>query len=574
MSEPRGRFAEQLLGVVTDAARTVSTRFVTFLTVGVYVGVTIASTTDEMLVKGSLVKLPLLNTEIPISGWFGFYSIAPWLLVILHLDLLLQLSMLGTKLSNFNAEVAPLSEEERQRYRDRMPNQYYVQFLAGEAQSRFLHLLSGLVICGSMILLPLLLLCWIQLRFLALHDVAVTWSHRLAVIADVLVILAFLWRPISARDRRRMENDANARGPLRRLLSLQILVVAVCAGVLAFTVMAGIPDEKDREGFWFDMRNLNLRERVLTKDTLSPQAINALSDGDVRLREAELAKVSRLSFLQGRDLRFANFFNAVLPRLDLRSRRDGDALVHTQLQGADMRFAQMQQVLLDDANLQGALMAGAQLQGGSLPRSGLQGVDLTDAQLQEANLNGAQLQGAWLRRAQAQGADLNEAVLSGADLSGAQLQGAKLRKAQLLGADLSGALLQGADLRDARFDGAKLQGAHLEGALLDGASFANADMTGARLDFTALAKSPSGAGGAVAYLVTLACADAYTARGLGSQALAGDDPTRRALGAALLARASGDLSDCVGLELMPEGTRNALERQAQRLPTPAATPQS
>jgi uncharacterized protein YjbI with pentapeptide repeats len=570
MADARDQYAEQLLGVVADAARTVSTRFVTFLTVGVYVAVTIASTTDEMLVKGSLVKLPLLNTEIPISGWFGFYTVAPWLIVILHLDLLLQLSMLGHKLTHFNAEAAPLSEEQRRRFRDRLPNYYYVQFLAGEAPSRFLHLLSGLVICSSMILLPLLLLCWVQLRFLALHDVAVTWWHRAAVIADVLIILAFLWRPLSERDAQRLQRDARTRGPLRRLLSLQILVLVVCAGVLAFSVIASIPDEKGEPGLWFALRNLDLRERVLTKDALSPQAINALSDGDVQRREQELAKVSRLSFLQGRDLRFANFFNAVLPRLDLRSRREGDELIETRLQGADLQFAQMQQVLLDDANLQGALLRGAQLQGGSLPRAKLQGADLTHAQLQEANLVGAVLDGAVLRDAQLQGANLSTAVLHGTRLTGAQLQGAALRAAHLQGADLAGAVLQGADLSDAQLEGATLRGADLQGALLHGATIGSADLTDANLDLTGV--TPSGAGrravdadALAAYLLGLACADPYTARGLSAQVLSSPGGGRRALGKTMLARIDTD-ADCRGLQLLPEATRAALQRQIEEGP--------
>lgn len=117
MAETREQYAEQLLALVGDATRTVNTRLVTFLTVGVYVGVTIASTTDEMLLKSTLVTLPLLNTQIPISGRFGFYTVAPWLIVVLHLDLLLQLSMLGAKLANFGAEIAPFSDEQRARFR-------------------------------------------------------------------------------------------------------------------------------------------------------------------------------------------------------------------------------------------------------------------------------------------------------------------------------------------------------------------------------------------------------------------------------------------------------------------------
>src|SRR5262245_24725585 len=88
------RNAESLLTVVNDAAPAVVARFITFLTVCVYVSVIVASTTDEMLVHAKAVTLPVLNAPIPVSGLFGFYTVAPWLIVFLHWDVLLQLSTL------------------------------------------------------------------------------------------------------------------------------------------------------------------------------------------------------------------------------------------------------------------------------------------------------------------------------------------------------------------------------------------------------------------------------------------------------------------------------------------------
>jgi len=58
----------------------------------------------------------------------------------------------------------------------------------------------------------------------------------------------------------------------------------------------------------------------------------------------------------------------------------------------------------------------------------LQGADLRCAQLQGVNLKDAQLQGADLRRAQLQGVNLKDAQLQGADLRCAQLQGVYLGK--------------------------------------------------------------------------------------------------------------------------------------------------
>ena len=80
---------------------------------------------------------------------------------------------------------------------------------------------------------------------------------------------------------------------------------------------------------------------------------------------------------------------------------------------------------------------------------------LNDPTGERADLSGADLQGADLRWANLQGADLQGADLRRADLSGANLQGADLRRADLSGADLSGADLQGADLQGADLSGAE-----------------------------------------------------------------------------------------------------------------------
>jgi uncharacterized protein YjbI with pentapeptide repeats len=109
-------------------------------------------------------------------------------------------------------------------------------------------------------------------------------------------------------------------------------------------------------------------------------------------------------------------------------------------------------------------LSSANLQGVDLRWAQLQGVDLYKAQLQGADLRWAQLQGVDLYKAQLQGADLRWAQLQGADLSWAQLQGVDLYKAQLQGAELQGVQLQGAELQ-----GVQLQGTHLYKAQLQGA---------------------------------------------------------------------------------------------------------
>src|SRR5262249_46539202 len=160
----------------------------------------------------------------------------------------------------------------------------------GQTTSRLLYVLSGLLLYATLILFPLVLLCWIQVRFLALHDPRITWIHRLAVIADIALILAFLWRPLSPVDAPRLDPDSLVRTPPRARISVRTLVVGACAAVLLFCVFARIPNDRRASGVWFELRNLNLRDQVLSADGLSSESINALRDGDVARREQELDK--------------------------------------------------------------------------------------------------------------------------------------------------------------------------------------------------------------------------------------------------------------------------------------------
>ena len=604
MADVSGQDAEQRLGLVNDAARTVSARFVTFLTVGVYIAVTIAATTDEMLVRGSLVNLPLLNVQIPISGVFGFYMVAPWLIMVLHCDLLVQLSVLSRKLVRFQGALSDLNPAQRDWLRDRMANYHYVQFLGGVPSGPLRGVLPGVVLFGSMIVLPILLLCWTQLRFLPLRDSVVTWSHRLALIADVAVILIFLYPAITRRDVH-VWSERPEHGRLRRLSSLRTVVVLACAAVLVFSVRAGTQPEGGGPSTWYRPNpNLDLHDKVLTRMDLSPETINALRDNDVRQREAELAKVLQLNVLQGHDLRGANLKNAVLPKLDLRTLIDekGETISSTLLAGANLTWTQMQQVLLDDADVRGAKLQGAQLQGASMVRVMMQHADLDGAQLQEANLSNSHLEGAALPQAQLQGATLENAILVGAVLKAAQLQGANLRAAQLQDADLSDASLDGADLSGANLERANLRGAQLRGSILCGAAIDGADFYGANLDLADICGAVEhqldgnvdliqpvcfGQCGAQAeyypcrpsreeeiyrtslnkHLKTLACGDPYTARGLSKRALRGE-AVRENL-AQVLVQGSSE-PDCLGVQLLSGKVLESLRERGRAVGTDAS----
>ena len=132
---------------------------------------------------------------------------------------------------------------------------------------------------------------------------------------------------------------------------------------------------------------------------------------------------------------------------------------HKNLEGADLRYSN-----LEGANLRGADLIGADLFGAILKGANLVGTNLKDANITGSDLSGADLGGADLG-----GADLEDAILKGANLVGANLIYANLvyadlTEANLAGADLMSANITGANLLDADLAGADFWGADLEDA--------------------------------------------------------------------------------------------------------------
>ena len=94
---------------------------------------------------------------------------------------------------------------------------------------------------GLNVFLPLMLLLWIQIRFLPYHSVGATWLHRLAIVLDALLIF-FLWPQLSP-GRRRVQREG-WRLTMEPLLSVQDLHVFDDRGIekvrgVSFEVRAG-----------------------------------------------------------------------------------------------------------------------------------------------------------------------------------------------------------------------------------------------------------------------------------------------------------------------------------------------
>jgi len=134
--------------------------------------------------------------------------------------------------------------------------------------------------------------------------------------------------------------------------------------------------------------------------------------------------------------------------------RDRGLIAKGILAGADLKYANLEDVILADADLSGAYLTFANLDEADLRNVNLSGAILRQCNLQRALLLNANLTDAKLLEADLRNANLNGAILKGANLAGATLEGARgLDDETLASCDrLAGTILPNASLYDGRYN--------------------------------------------------------------------------------------------------------------------------
>lgn len=136
---------ESLLSAVNNSSQHVRNFYVTFLLAGIYIVIIIWSTNDVMLLKKTPVNLPLLNAELPITG---FYTFAPYFYLLLHFNLLLQLCLLSDKLHCLDHAVSGLFDQIEQKfYYTRLFPLAFSHTLSGRQHSGVLKFLLTAMVC-------------------------------------------------------------------------------------------------------------------------------------------------------------------------------------------------------------------------------------------------------------------------------------------------------------------------------------------------------------------------------------------------------------------------------------------
>ena len=85
-----------------DSARTFRTAYTFYLVVALYVLVIVSSTDHELLFRAGDVQMPIVNVGVPVV-WF--FVVVPWLLVLLHFNLLIQATFLADKVSQYTSAI-------------------------------------------------------------------------------------------------------------------------------------------------------------------------------------------------------------------------------------------------------------------------------------------------------------------------------------------------------------------------------------------------------------------------------------------------------------------------------------
>lgn len=588
---------EELLKEADSASRHVNNVYITFLLLGAYVGVTIASTTHEQLLRISPVTLPLLNVGVPIKS---FYLVVPSLLLLFHFNLLLQLYLLSRKLFCLDAALAgQVKEGDSVDQRVLLFSFPFTHMLIGRHRGLVRSLLT-LMVWVSFLLLPVILLIWAQIAFLPFHDLSATVLQRSVVHIDLALLWLFWpmivtptgssrdwWRAVRYRlmagmraafarlravarlGRKPRSEPSSLRSPgaqegSRGLLPLTLATAAAVSFSLLMVVLPGealeqwiarcLPERLvyrgdscpdgcwtvtqwlcDRWGAPFP-RNLRLSNTILLVGDVPPATLRKLHSDNFAEREEVLEQLRGLD-LTNRDLRFADLRNSVLSKADLR----GSYLDGADLSGADLSAANLApydtregEHCLFPPVLSGLVLESLYVNSPFCPTLSRK-VRLSGASLPWAHLDYADLRYSELWGAVLAHASLEHAQLQGASLTNSRLDHAKLSSADLRSASLGSANLRMAVLREAQLQGADLRDAKLEGAELPKAQLDGASLDGVRLLF-------ADAGGAQFNGADLRFAD-LTATNLYGAKLQGVDLRGAIIGSARLSGADLSFAD-------------------------------
>ena len=378
LPEAVGRF--EPLSIVKEKSQNAKKVLLALILACIYVFLTVATTTDARLITNSTSsRLPIINSEIPIVG---FYWAAPLILVSVYLYFLLCLQRLWESLGKLPAvfpDGTPLDEKVYPWLPNSLVSSHFV--LLREHRPVLSGLQALISIALAYWIVPLtILLVWG--RYLVRNEWAGTAVHiSLLVIGAVSAIMfhGLAGETLEGKQRKPFEWNKTLTRMKTRSVPILVVVIGGLFWILSYGAIHGLPA-------WVP-------------------------------RTLQSARLSPVADFERQELAGANLEDKSLPYLQAQ---------FADLQEANLRGADLQEADLRSANLERSVLSNANLTGANLEEAKLQSADLTGACLQDAILEYANLQQAILERA-----DLRRAEMGNSDLRDAFLLGTKLQFAKL-----------------------------------------------------------------------------------------------------------------------------------------------
>jgi hypothetical protein len=198
-SKSRATFSEQARDltasrdVVVDAAAVSATLWFSYILLLLYLLIAVGGVTHRNILFEDPVKLPFLNVDLPLVG---FFVLGPGLLLIARTYVLLHFVLFAAKVEVFHTELqAQIPDEEvRAQLRWQLPSNIFVQVLAGTREIRrgVIGLMLWLIATISLVFGPVAVLVLFQIQFLPYHPSApIALWLRLTVLLDVILLWLF-----------------------------------------------------------------------------------------------------------------------------------------------------------------------------------------------------------------------------------------------------------------------------------------------------------------------------------------------------------------------------------------------
>ena len=474
--------------MVEQISRNARTIMFSMLLACVYTWLTIATTTDPLLLTNSISSpLPIIRTEIPIAG---FFWVAPLILLSFYLYFHIYLQRLWETLADLPAVFPDGSRLDKRAYPWLLNGLVTSHFKRLQTfRPQFSRLQTGLSVLLGWWTVPITLFAlWI--RYLPRHDWLGTTLHVMLSITAIGAGILF-YRAARATLRRETKPSlswkqylVDARGFRRGAF---VLVMSVILFGFSFGAIHGIPYNTDHAA---DISAIDLRLWVpRLMEGLGNSSFVDFIEENLSTKPANWVEKqgnqSNLGLIKGARLKNANLDyararSAFLLKGDLRKA----SLFGADLGNADLCLANLQGANLNYAILTGAQLAGVKLKGTSLKdvtlanydfySANFKGISLKDADFSQAKLNKTKMRGI-SGKVDLAGADLQQANIGYSKLAQANFREANLNRTSLVEVDLRNANLVRANLSGVSFGNwVKIDGANLEGADLRGAHIKNA----------------------------------------------------------------------------------------------------